>query len=123
VQRLSSIDELAGINMLCSDKTGTLTLNQLSLGDPKLFSGSSAQEAILAAALASCWAIVFGQAGAGRKLMRWNQLQQTPWLVGLQGWPSQDAAPCQLLSTNTYPSRRDVVDWAHPVVFLISFQP
>ena len=53
VQRLSSIDELAGINMLCSDKTGTRTLNQLSLGDPKLFSGASAQEAILAAALAS----------------------------------------------------------------------
>ena len=53
VQRLSSIDELAGIDMLCSDKTGTLTLNQLSLGDPLLHGGTSAAEALLAAGLAS----------------------------------------------------------------------
>jgi H+-transporting ATPase len=53
VQRLSSIDELAGIDILCSDKTGTLTLNQLSLGEPLLFSGATREEALLAAALAS----------------------------------------------------------------------
>lgn len=31
VQRLSSIEELAGLTILCSDKTGTLTLNQMHL--------------------------------------------------------------------------------------------
>jgi H+-transporting ATPase len=34
VTRLSAIEELAGMDILCSDKTGTLTLNQLSLRDP-----------------------------------------------------------------------------------------
>src|SRR5262249_40870336 len=37
----------------CSDKTGTLTKNQLTLGDPILFSAKNAQDCILAAALAS----------------------------------------------------------------------
>lgn len=53
VTRLSSIEELSGMNMLCSDKTGTLTLNQLTLGDPFTMPGVSADELILAAALAS----------------------------------------------------------------------
>jgi len=34
VTRLSAIEELAGMTVLCSDKTGTLTLNQLTLHDP-----------------------------------------------------------------------------------------
>jgi H+-transporting ATPase len=29
VARLSAIEELAGMNMLCSDKTGTLTMNKM----------------------------------------------------------------------------------------------
>lgn len=29
VTRLVSIEEMAGMNMLCSDKTGTLTLNKM----------------------------------------------------------------------------------------------
>eukprot|EP00656_Telonema_subtile_P050528 TRINITY_DN6566_c0_g1_i4.p1 TRINITY_DN6566_c0_g1~~TRINITY_DN6566_c0_g1_i4.p1 ORF type:complete len:779 (-),score=212.73 TRINITY_DN6566_c0_g1_i4:976-3312(-) len=33
VQRLSSIEELAGLQILCTDKTGTLTLNKMSLQD------------------------------------------------------------------------------------------
>ena len=33
VSRLVSIEEMAGMNMLCSDKTGTLTKNELTLGD------------------------------------------------------------------------------------------
>jgi len=31
VSRLSSIEELAGMNILCSDKTGTLTKNELTI--------------------------------------------------------------------------------------------
>jgi H+-transporting ATPase len=53
VTKLSAIEEMAGVDILCSDKTGTLTKNQLTLGDPILFFAKSAQDCIVAAALAS----------------------------------------------------------------------
>ena len=53
VTRLESIEEMAGMDLLCSDKTGTLTENKLTLGSPALFAGGDVQELILAAALAS----------------------------------------------------------------------
>lgn len=53
VTRLESIEEIAGIDVLCCDKTGTLTQNQLTLGDAVVFSKSDPQTAILYAALAS----------------------------------------------------------------------
>ncbi|MGB5635318.1 MAG: plasma-membrane proton-efflux P-type ATPase [Waterburya sp.] len=53
VTRLTAIDELAGVNMLCSDKTGTLTLNKLSLGDPWTLAGVASEEMLIDAALAS----------------------------------------------------------------------
>ena len=53
VSRLQAIEEMAGIDVLCSDKTGTLTLNQLTLGDPVTFGQADPQAVILAACLAS----------------------------------------------------------------------
>ncbi|WP_230661564.1 plasma-membrane proton-efflux P-type ATPase [Psychrobacter sp. I-STPA10] len=53
VSKLSAIEEMAGVDILCSDKTGTLTKNQLKLGTPVLIAGKDAQDCILAGALAS----------------------------------------------------------------------
>ena len=53
VSRLVSIEELASLDVLCSDKTGTLTKNVLTLGDPVVAGAGDADELVLAGALAS----------------------------------------------------------------------
>ena len=51
VSRLVSIEEMAGMDILCSDKTGTLTKNELTLGDLVPLGGAKKDALLLAAAL------------------------------------------------------------------------
>ncbi len=53
VTKLSAIEEAAGMDILCSDKTGTLTQNKMSLAKPYVMKGFSADQLIVYAALAS----------------------------------------------------------------------
>ncbi|KAK3345263.1 hypothetical protein B0H65DRAFT_426022 [Neurospora tetraspora] len=53
VQKLSAIESLAGVEILCSDKTGTLTKNKLSLHDPYTVAGVDPEDLMLTACLAA----------------------------------------------------------------------
>jgi H+-transporting ATPase len=53
VSKLVAIEELAGVDILCADKTGTLTQNKLSLGDPFCVDGVTADQVVLSGALSS----------------------------------------------------------------------
>ena len=56
--RLGAIEEMAGMDMLCSDKTGTLTLNKMVLepADCAFYeSGETYDTVVMQAALAAKW--------------------------------------------------------------------
>ncbi len=53
VRKLVVLDELAGVDVLFSDKTGTITKNELTIAEVTTFSEYSIQEVLLLATLAS----------------------------------------------------------------------
>jgi H+-transporting ATPase len=53
VSRLASIDEMAGIDVLCSDKTGTITQNAIRVAEVAPFDGFSGKDVLLYSLLAS----------------------------------------------------------------------
>ena len=53
VSRLVAIEEMAGVDILCADKTGTITKNTLTVGEVKTLNGHTEGEVLEAAALAS----------------------------------------------------------------------
>jgi H+-transporting ATPase len=53
VSRLTAIEELAGVDVCCCDKTGTLTRNRMEVAEPVLFGGHEEAELFRVAALAS----------------------------------------------------------------------
>ncbi len=53
VSKLVAIEEMAGVDVLCADKTGTITKNELSVAEIKPFLGHDGNEILLLATLAS----------------------------------------------------------------------
>jgi H+-transporting ATPase len=53
VSKLVSIEEMAGMDVLCSDKTGTITKNELKVGDAKAFGNFTEEEVVAFGSLAS----------------------------------------------------------------------
>ncbi|CAO3647055.1 unnamed protein product [Cunninghamella echinulata] len=53
VKRLTAVEELASVSVLCSDKTGTLTLNELTFDEPWLAEGYNADDILLYSYLAA----------------------------------------------------------------------
>jgi H+-transporting ATPase len=53
VSKLVSIEEMAGMDILCSDKTGTITKNELTLGETKSYAKFTENDVLLFSSLAS----------------------------------------------------------------------
>jgi H+-transporting ATPase len=53
VSKLVSIEEMAGVDVLCSDKTGTITKNELKVGEVRPFGDFKEEDVLLTAVLAS----------------------------------------------------------------------
>ncbi|MCW4004024.1 MAG: plasma-membrane proton-efflux P-type ATPase [Candidatus Bathyarchaeota archaeon] len=53
VSKLVSIEEMAGVDVLCCDKTGTITKNELTVAEAKTFNGFQIGDVLLFASLAS----------------------------------------------------------------------
>jgi H+-transporting ATPase len=53
VSKLVAIEEMAGVDILCADKTGTITKNELTLGEMKPFGSFKEEDVLLYGRLAS----------------------------------------------------------------------
>jgi H+-transporting ATPase len=91
VQKLSAIESLAGVEVLCSDKTGTLTRNKLALGEPYTTAGVDREDLMLTACLA-----------ATRKKKGIDAIDRV-FIKGLKGYPRAKSQIQSFKTVEFYP--------------------
>jgi H+-transporting ATPase len=88
VSRLVSIEELAGVDVLCSDKTGTLTRNRMDISDPVAFGKHTPKDLLLLAALASR-----EENRDPIEVPIFEYLRRSGWMEGLQQFRQEKFTP------------------------------
>jgi H+-transporting ATPase len=69
VRKLASVESLAGVDVLCADKTGTLSENKLSVGDARAFGANTAEDVMLVAS-ATCSRSLQGMDAIDRAILK-----------------------------------------------------
>jgi H+-transporting ATPase len=92
VQKLTAIESLAGVDVLCSDKTGTLTANQLSIREPYVVEGTDVNWMMAVAALASSHNVKSLDPIDKVTILTLKRYPKAKEILG-QGWTTQKFTP------------------------------
>lgn len=112
VTRLSSVEDMAGMDILCSDKTGTLTRNQMLLNSdtPTFHKDATRETTIKYAAMAAKWKEVQTTFKSTILQQKIKIIPLKKLLMFLVDQPARDALDTLVLSTATEMGLLDELD-------------